>query len=86
MSLKDAVAQSVLTYEAFCVTPMLVEALKQAGVLQVMQSFPDTCASLLTYNGAVSPEDVLQALDVDDESTVVSTDFPVLAELHQTSQ
>ena len=57
-------------------TPMLdqiAEGLKQAGVLRVMRLFPEIFAPLLIYSGVVSSEDVLQALDIDADSTICGT-------------
>ena len=52
--------------------PMLdqiVDGLKQAGVHQMFQQFPDVCAPLLMHSGMVSAEEVSLAVYVDEEET-----------------
>ena len=65
------VAQSVLQHEALYKISKLLDqlqlGLKDVGILDVIQAFPELFLKLFTFNGFIANADVLQALCIQDE-------------------
>ena len=63
-------AQSILTHAAlYHIVPLLEQfasGLKKGGMLRVIRTFPELCAPLFTYTGGLDPNEVAQAVCVDE--------------------
>ena len=88
MSTKDAIAQNIMEHEAlFSITKLLdqfKDGLRKMNALRLVQNFPELCVGLFTFSGTITPDEVLDALYVDETETLVQpSDNVTLAFLHR---
>ena len=80
---KDIIAQQVITHEAIYKIAKLLdqfcEGLKKLHIMQLIRSFPELFAPLLTYTGDISPDAVLEAIFIKDETELHSEDKVLLS-------
>lgn len=73
MATKDAIAQSVMTYDALYERAVLLdqfkEGLKEIGAFQLIAAFRVEMARFFTFQGKLTPDEVCNALRVDRELT-----------------
>ena len=68
MSAKEAIAQNLFTFDALYKRQVLLDQLKEGlkliGALKLIQAFPKEMLPLFTFQGQLTADDVLEAIDV----------------------
>ena len=78
ISSKDVIAQEIFKYQAIGriskILDQLADGLSHLGVMKIVRCFPILCLPLLSYTVNVSPEDVSEAVYVEDEENLLPSD------------
>jgi len=86
MSTKDVVAQNIFAHDALYRRSILLDqfshGLKEVGLLQLLKAFPNKMSKLFIYSGDLSPEDVSEAVYVENEANLERNDSYVLSLFH----